>query len=374
MPFTKRFNFFILTFLTLLFSALLSSGCSSVGYYFDAVNGHLSILADQEPIKDILLKEGITPELQSKLILAIQARAFASAEMRLPDNDSYRYYVDIKRDFVVWNVIATEKFSIEARHWCFLVVGCVSYRGYFNELDAQTYAATLTAEGYDVNVAGARAYSTLGWFDDPLLNTMIQYNEARLVGLIIHELAHQQVYINDDSSFNEAFASSVETEGIKRWYEHKTRMSAESQKQSYREYLQSRQREIEFKQLLKTTQLKLEALFKSDAFKNARNQDELKQQQFIELQNNYQVLKKSWQNYSGYDNWMSRDLNNAHLALVATYYDKVPAFQAVLHSVNYDLQRYYQQVERIGSLAEDERNRELAHYLESSNSSKNTQN
>lgn len=353
--------------LLLILPMLLLSGCSSIGYYFDAVNGHLSILADQESIKDILQRENITPELKSKLVLATQARKFASTEMLLPDNDSYRYYSDIKRSYVVWNVVATEKFSIKARQWCFLIVGCVSYRGYFNQEDAKIYAKKLKAQGYDVNVSGARAYSTLGWFDDPLLNTMIQLNESRLVGLIFHELAHQQVYINGDSSFNEAFASSVEIEGIKRWFEQQTTstLSLAQQKKLYKDYNQSRKREIEFKHLLKTTQLKLDALFKSTIFKSSTNQVDLKKQVFQQLQQNYQLLKKSWHGYHRYDGWMKQGLNNAHLALVATYHDKVPAFQAVLKSVNYDIKKYYQAIKSIGKLSKDERNHRLTNYKQS---------
>ena len=348
----------------LLFSFLLLTlpACSSVGYYFDAVNGHLSILADQEPIKDILQNPDTSEELKSKLLLATKARNFASKEMLLPDNDSYRYYVDIKRPYVVWNVIATEKYSIKAQQWCFMVIGCVSYRGYFNLEDAKAFAKTLAAQGYDVNVAGAQAYSTLGWFDDPLLNTMIQHSEARIVGLIIHELAHQKIYINNDSSFNEAFATSVELEGIKRWFTRSINSSTNKQKQLYKEYLTSRKREVEFKHLLKSTQLKLEQLFDSSEFKNSKHQENLKKQIFTQLQVDYQKLKATWHNYSGYDNWMNQKLNNAHLALIATYHDKVPAFQAVLSSVDNNIERFYQRIKSISMMTEEKRNNRLAEY------------
>lgn len=335
------------------------ASCSSVGYYFEAVNGHLSILAEQQAIKDILQEQDTTAELKSKLRLATQAREFASSEMKLPDNDSYRYYSDIKRPYVVWNVIATKPFSIEAKQWCFLVVGCVSYRGYFNKVDALNYAKSLQEKGYDVSVAGAQAYSTLGWLDDPLLSTMIQHNEARLVGLIIHELAHQQVYIDDDSSFNEAFASSVELEGVKRWF---GRDAVALNSKSYQDYLVTRKRTLEFKQLLKVTQQNLDNLYNTESFKNAENKKTLKAAVFSELQKQYRVLKKSWQGYKAYDVWMKRDLNNAHLALVATYFDKVPAFQAIMRSVDNNIERYYDTVEEIGDLPEVERNNRLSTY------------
>jgi len=351
-------------FYSLLFSLLilLLPACSSVGYYLDAVNGHLNILADQESINDILQQDSISPELKSKLVLATEARDFASAEMLLPDNDSYRYYSDINRDYVVWNVIATEKYSITAKQWCFMVVGCVSYRGYFNQDDAKAYAKTLKAQGYDVNISGAQAYSTLGWFDDPLLNTMIKHNDAQIVGLIIHELAHQQIYINGDSSFNEAFASSVEIEGIKRWFHRQSRNSTDAQKKQFRQYLKSKQRNGEFKQLLKAAQKNLDELYKSNKFKHSVKQQTLKAAIFTKLKLDYQRLKISWQNYSGYDVWMNRDLNNAHLALIATYYEKVPIFQSILLSVDNNIQHFYDIVESIGELEESERNARLAEY------------
>jgi len=351
---------FVLSILSVLL--LLISSCSSISYYLDAANGHLSILADQEAIKDILDKKDIDPVLQSKLILATRARDFASSEMQLPNNDSYRYYSDIKRPYVVWNVIATEQYSVKAKQWCFLVVGCVSYRGYFNKKDAEEYADSLASQGFDVNVAGAQAYSTLGWFDDPLLNTMIQHSEGRLVGLIIHELAHQQIYIDNDTSFNEAFATSVEAEGIKRWFEQSTTAEPKLQQKLYQKYKITRKREIQFKQLLKTTQIQLEALFESSRFKNSKTKDKLKKAVFSQLQQNYKNLKSSWQQYSGYDAWMSRELNNAHLALVATYNDRVPAFQSILKSVNGDVVKYYKRVAVLGELPKEQRDRRLDDY------------
>ncbi len=346
--------------LSIVFLSL--AACSSIGYYYDAVNGHLTVLSEQESIREILQQPDLGSSLREKLVLATQAREFASTELLLPDNDSYRYYSDIKRPYVVWNVIATEQYSITARQWCFLIVGCVSYRGYFNKPDAKAYADTLVAQGYDVNISGAQAYSTLGWFDDPLLSTMIQHNEARLVGLIFHELAHQQVYIDDDSAFNEAFATSVEVEGVRRWFTRQTASESEQSKKAFKQYLIARQRTVEFKHMLKSTQLKLESLFKSKSFINSTNRVFLKQQVFNELQTDYQKLKKSWQGYVGYDQWMKRDLNNAHLALVATYYDKVPAFLAVLKSVDNDIKKYYELVATIGKLTVAKRNQRLSSY------------
>ncbi len=351
----------VFTLLLSLFVLCLSA-CSSIGYYYDAVNGHLTVLSEQESIREILQQPDLASSLRVKLELATQAREFASAELFLPDNDSYRYYSDIKRPYVVWNVIATQHYSITARQWCFLIVGCVSYRGYFNKADAQAYADTLVTQGYDVNVSGAQAYSTLGWLDDPLLSTMIKHNEARLVGLIFHELAHQQVYIDDDSSFNEAFATSVEIEGVRRWFKRQTTSDVVQTEKLYQQYLIARQHEIEFKQMLKSTQLKLETLFKSTVFKNSSNREVLKQQVFAQLQIDYRILKKSWQDYAGYDAWMKRDLNNAHLALVATYHDKVPAFLAVLKSVDSDIKKYYELVAIIGELPEKKRNQRLSSY------------
>ena len=210
-------QFSITKYAVLIFMALTVSACSSFGYYMDLMAGHSELLEQQKPISEILIDKETNLKLRELLETSQNIRNFASNRLDLPENDSYRMYADLKRRYAVWNVIAAKEFSVEPKKWCFLFVGCLSYRGYFSKEDAMAYASELKNEGYDVYVVGASAYSTLGWFDDPLLNTMMYKSEARRAGVIFHELAHQVVYIEGDSAFNEAFATTVEEEGIQRW-------------------------------------------------------------------------------------------------------------------------------------------------------------
>src|SRR5690606_34424926 len=198
-----------------LLLVLLTSGCAS--YYGQLAQGQWQLLRDRQPLERVIADPATDPALQRRLALAGQARDFASARLGLPDNGSYRSYVELDRPFVVWNVFATEEFSVEPRQHCFPIAGCVAYRGYFRLGRARGAAALLAAEGLDTWVAPVDAYSTLGWFDDPLLSSMLRRDDARLAGVIFHELAHQQLYLPGDTAFNESYASFVEQEGLRQW-------------------------------------------------------------------------------------------------------------------------------------------------------------
>lgn len=328
------------------------TGCSSVEYYWQAVNGHVDILNREQPIKQLLQEPDLNPELRGYLEEFQQAREFAIVELGLPDNNSYRNYADVRRDYVIWNVIATEEFSVTPQQWCFPFAGCVSYRGYFDKADAQEFAEKLRNEGMDIYVAGARAYSTLGWFDDPLLNTMLYRDEALRVGVIFHELAHQQLYVQDDTAFNEAFAMVVAQEGVRRWF------SSRKDEKAYKSFLQSEKRRAEFNSLLKQTREKLKRLYSNNLKPELMRKD--KEAIFSQLKQEYQLLKKSWNNDDRYDSWMKQSLNNAHLALVATYHELVPSLKAYLNKVDGDLPRFYQQMELLGRLSKTERHEKLA--------------
>ena len=235
------------------------SACSTLGYYWQAASGHIAIMNKQEPIKELLAQPTLDNKLKQQLELALRARDFASQELLLPDNDSYRRFADLGRPYVVWNVIAAPELSVNPEHWCFLFVGCISYRGYFAKEEAEALASKLQEQGMDVYVGGVAAYSTLGYFDDPLLNTMLKNEEAALVGLIFHELAHQLVYIKDDSAFNEAFATAVEQEGVRRWF------LAKGQAEPYQRYVQDLQFSREFYQLLRATRDQLKQCYTGGA-------------------------------------------------------------------------------------------------------------
>jgi predicted aminopeptidase len=328
------------------------TGCSSIEYYWQAVNGHSNIVMREQPISELLAKPDLDAELRDLLTEIQLARDFASDELSLPNNESYRGYVDIGRDYVVWNVIATEEFSVTPRQWCFPFAGCVSYRGYFSKAKAQSFADELRSEGMDVYIAGARAYSTIGWFDDPLLNTMLYRDEAMRVSVLFHELAHQQLYVQHDTAFNEAFATAVAQEGVRRWFLHNGNTSA------YELYLESERRRAEFNTLLRQTRNKLQELYGESQDSDVMRKS--KQAIFDQMKLDYTRLKHSWHNDKRYDAWMAQSLNNAHLALVATYHELVPAMKAYLLEVEADLPRFYQQMEQLARLPKDERHQSLA--------------
>ena len=335
----------------LIISSLTVSACSSFGYYMDLMSGHSELLNKQKPISEIIADKSTKPKLRSLLETSQKIRDFATKSLYLPDNDSYRIYADLKRRYAIWNVVAAKEFSTEPKKWCFLFVGCLSYRGYFSKDDANDYANELKQEGYDVYLAGAKAYSTLGWFDDPLLNTMMYKSEARRAGIIFHELSHQVVYIENDTAFNEAFATAVEQEGIRRW------MGKKGKDEQYREYLVDKKRESEFNQLLQSTREKLRELYKSQ--KDSAEKRKQKNIIFSLQQKNYKALKESWGGYKGYDQWMNQKLNNAHLLLISTYHDLVPTFNAMLKEENYNLKNFYLAVEKYGALDKDKRAKKL---------------
>lgn len=312
-----------------------------MGYYWQAISGHADLKSREQAVSVLLDDPELDATLRDRLQLAQQARLFAIEQLALPDNDSYTMYADLGRPFVVWNVMATAPLSIAPEEWCYLFVGCLHYRGFFDQQAAQDYAQTLAQEGLDVALAGATAYSTLGYFDDPLLNTMLRRDEAEQVGVIFHELAHQLIYREGDTPFNEAFASSVEQEGLRRWF------AAKGNPGEFRNYLHDKaQRESVFA-LLKATRNRLDELYSS----NRDMQTKLSEKSviFAKLKADYRDWRKQ-HDYAGFDKWFTQELNNAHLALIATYQDLVPNFLALLDSVDDDLPMFYKEVEQLAEL------------------------
>jgi predicted aminopeptidase len=355
----KRFFLLALGILVSLSLAACSSQ-STVGYYWQSVTGHLAVMNAAKPISE-WLDDASTPEtLKEKLKLVTQIREFASKQLALPDNKSYTKYADLKRPSVVWNVFATEELSIKLKTWCFPVAGCVSYKGFYAEADAQAYATTLRQEGFEAYVAGIPAYSTLGWFDDPVLNTFINYPDGELARLIFHELGHQVLYVKNDSTFNESFATAIEELGLQRWLAALPPSLADAQKRekmlaSYTEFSQRKQ---DFVALLKKQRKALEAVYAkttdSDEVKRAG-----KLAVFQNLQTDYVELKKQWGGYAGYDRWFSQKLTNAHLASVATYTDGVPGFRQLLQAEGNDLVKFYAAAKLLSEKERSERNKVL---------------
>lgn len=326
---------------------LLTAGCSNIGYYLQSVGGQLDIWRREEPISALLADPGTPSTLKDKLAKVVEMRQFASAELALPGAKSYTHYADLERPFVVWNVFATPEFSLKPMQWCFPFAGCVSYRGYFAREAAERFAATLSAQGNDVYVGGVPAYSTLGWFADPVLNTFIHYPEHRIAQLIFHELAHREVYAPHDSVFNESFAVVVEQAGVERWL---ARHGTDAQRSAYARERKFRE---EFIQLVRTYHDRLGALY--DTALAEAEMRRRKEETISQMVRDYHALKASWGGFTGYDRWFDRRPNNAQIASVAIYTRLVPAFRALLREHDGDLPAFYAAVRKLAEMPKEAR-------------------
>ncbi len=347
--------------LLLFFALLLLASCSNLGYYGQAAWGQTRILLARRDVARLAADPDTPEELRRQLAAVVRIRDFAVAELGLPENGSYRTYVELppapgggRRRAVVWNVVAAPELDTRPRVWCFPVAGCVSYRGYFSEARARRFAARLEHRGYDVDVAGAAAYSTLGWFQDPVLSTVIDYPEVRLAGLLFHELAHQLVYVEDDSRFNESFATVVEVEGVRRFLAATGREAAELER-----YLGAQRREEQFVELVLSYRDRLQAMYDGDGTPESKRRR--KAELFAELEAAYRDLRASWgEAGASYDRWFERELNNARLVSVGTYHDFVPGFEAILARHGGDLVAFYGAVRELMALDPAEREARLA--------------
>jgi len=329
-----------------LLAVLPLGGC----YVLQAAHGQYEVMRRSEPIGTVLADTRTAPATRASLELVAAARSFAVAELGLPDSRSYRNYADLGRPYVVFNVVATDEFSVNPRRWCFPVAGCVAYRGYFDEQRARDFALKLSIRGDDVSVGGVPTYSTLGHLPDPVFSSMLQWRETRLVGTIFHELAHERLYFTGDSAFNEAFASVVEAAGVRLWLE-----SSGRQAELDRVRLEA-VREIEFAALLRETRDRLDALYRSDLDVDAMRI--AKQREFGLLKFTYEQLRARWGGYAGYDGWFAQPLNNARLAAVATYRDCVPGLERVLDQAG-SLPAFYERVAELGRLPARQRHEQV---------------
>jgi predicted aminopeptidase len=341
----------------LLLAAMLPLlvGCTTLRYYSQAVGGQLDMLRRASPI-DVQLQRDSTPEaLKAKLQVVLRLREFASRELGLPDNGSYRRYADLGRQYAVWNVFAAPEFSLEPVNSCFPFAGCVGYRGYFALADAEAAGVALRAQGYDVHIGGVPAYSTLGWFDDPVLNTFIHFPETELARLLFHELAHQRLYVKNDTRFNESFATAVEEAGVERW------LAREGDARKRAAYENSRQMRREFLALVVKYRAELEQYYRQ-----ALPPQEMrlgKARLLAQMREAYRQLKLSWGGFSGYDRWFSAEPNNATLASVGLYTDLLPAFRALLARESGDLPRFYAAAKALAGLPKEERDARLGSLL-----------
>ncbi len=314
-----------------LLAALLVAGCESLSYYSQAIGGHFQLLAAARPIDDWLADPATPADLKARLETAQHIREFASHDLHLPENRSYTSYADLGRRYAVWNVFAAAEFSVEPKPECFPFTGCVAYRGFFSEKEADRYAESLRKQGYDVYVGGVLAYSTLGWFDDPLLSTFIRYPEAQVARLVFHELAHQLVYAKNDTTFNESFAVAVEEEGVRRWLESQQRTV------ELTAFRAGQERKRDFYARIKETRERLKTIYASHLSREAML--EQKRGEFERLR-------------AAFPGVVPAEPNNAFLVSVALYTELVPAFERLLAASGGDLDTFYA---RARSLAHEDR-------------------
>jgi len=337
-----------------LLAILLLNGCATATYYGQLARGQWQLLQAREPIDALLDDPATAPRLRQQLIQAGQARAFASERLKLPDNRSYRVYADLGRPFVVWNLFATPELSLQPVTHCFPIAGCVAYRGYYEQGAARGAAALMRQQGLDVYVAGIEAYSTLGWFDDPLLSTMLNWGEERLAALIFHELAHQRFYVKGDTEFNESYAPFVEREGSRQWRAARGKRQAPD--------AGARQRE-QFTQLVLATRGRLQAIYAGPLDEAAKRQ--AKQAEFERLRRDYRRLRdERWGGIGRYDSWIEGPLNNAKLLPFGLYDRWVPAFARLFEQVGGNWMRFHREVVALGRLPSAQRQAAL-HKLES---------
>lgn len=329
-----------------------AAGCGTVKFYWQAFDGQMELIRKSRPIGEVIEDAAVASEVKVKLARVREIRDFASRQLGLPDNGSYRRYADLQRRFVVWNVFAADEFSVRAKEWCFPIAGCVGYRGYFHEDDARRFAQDERATGLDVHVGGVPAYSTLGWLDDPVLNTFIHYPETELARLIFHELSHQVAYAKGDSTFNESFAVAVESEGVERW------LAAHGEAAQREAYLAAQRRKADFLALVERTRQRLAQLYAAGGEAAARRA--AKATIIDDMRREYGAMKVGWGGFAGYDWWFAEPVNNAQIASVAIYTQLVDRFTALLAQEGGDLPRFYARVKALAARPEGERRAELA--------------
>ena len=325
--------------LVLLLITLTLYGCALPGYYAQAVRGQVSLLWQSEPIHSVISDPSVSVSRRQQLILTSRIRRFAVEQLALPDNASYSRFVDVQRPYVLWNVFAAPIFSTEPATWCFPVAGCVAYRGYFSRQAALRFAEQMTQKGYDVSVGGVKTYSTLGWLPDPVPNTILDLAEEDLAGLLFHELAHQVIYVPDDTTFNESFATLVEHEGVRRW------LAQSDRQMDFNAFEDRSRRHDEVIKLVLNHQSQLAALYAEDLSPSIMAQR--KAQQLAALQQSYRDLRSRGGGGPGWDAWFSQPLNNAHLAAIGAYYDLVPDFRRLFNAVDQDFEAFYKAVGHI---------------------------
>ncbi len=342
----------------LALSMVVLAGCADTRYYWQSVTGHLQVMQAAKPLDDWLADPQTPDGLKQRLTLAHEIRQFAITQLQLPDNASYHRYASLTRRYVVWNVVAAPEFSLTLKTWCFPVAGCVGYRGYFSESDAQAEATRLREFGLEASVYGVPAYSTLGWMNwlggDPLLSTFVNYPDGELARMLFHELSHQVLYVADDTVFNESFATAVERLGGEVW------LQQQASPQARADYLVFNTRRQQFRALTRSTRDRLTQIYANNSALAQTNKAliAIKKAAMDEFRQGYEELKASWGGYAGYDAWVAQ-ANNAAFGAQAAYDDLVPAFEALFEREGRDWPRFYAAVKRLGQQDKTQRTEHL---------------
>ncbi|MBC8002651.1 MAG: aminopeptidase [Opitutaceae bacterium] len=332
---------------------IATTGCETARFYSQAIHGQAQITHRRVPIDRILKNQTTDPVLRQKLALVLDLRQFAETNLALPAGGHYLDYADLQRKFVVWNVHAAPEFSIKPKGWWYPFVGRLSYRGYFSEDDARAKSSELRGQGFDVFTGGVAAYSTLGWFTDPVLNTFTNRAESELAELIFHELSHHKVFVRGDTDFKEAFATAVAEEAVRRWFQSR------SDQAGLAGYEKDLARKAEFIAIVLQARERLQTLYTNNATipadtRAAQLRDE-RAEIIGQLRRDYVSLRERWGGKDDYDRWFSRPLNNAQLNTIATYYQLVPGFHALLVQNGGDLEKFYVATRKLGRLSEARR-------------------
>ena len=366
-----RFCRRVITTLLLISVVAVLSGCHTVIFYSQAVKGQYQLITTRESVKKLLADSTTQPRLRERLELVQELRRFAEKQLKLPVDGHYQDYVDLRRDYVVWNVEATPEFSMESRTWWYPILGRLDYRGYFSEKSARKYGEWLRAQGYEVYYGGAAAYSTLGWFRDPVLSTFLFESKTDVAETIFHELGHQVAFASGDTDFNEAFATTVGQEGARRWVQS---LNDSALLTAYQIALQ---RNSEFVGIVMKARLQLESLYgdtrttggkiraNSEPFVADPGYMREEKRRIIEaLRREYEALKESWGGDADYDGWFEQPINNAKLNSVAAYYDLVPGFERLLEANNGDLEKFYGEVKLLAAAPREQRHQRLRYLAE----------
>ena len=347
----RRRTYLRITAALAILGALAS--CGTVRFYSQAVRGQSQIWWRSKPIPEVLANSKTTPALHTKLQLVQELRSFAKDQLHLPADKSFHHYADLGRDYVVWVVYAAPEFSVEAKAWWYPIVGSLKYRGFFDEKSAKQTAESLKRQGYDVLVGGVEAYSTLGWFADPVLNTFLRRDEADLAELIFHELTHIKLFIPGDTDFNEALATAVGQEGTRRW------LASHGKSAMLSEYSNGLSKDYEIIHLLQRKQDELRKLYASNRHLPEADQRTAKQAAMAHLKDEYQTIRRRWQGDSRYDRFFKLPMNNARLSSLSTYHDLVPAFERLLANCDGDLDVFFQKVSSYKDMTMEKRRAEL---------------